>query len=308
MIFWNAESFMDEAIRSVLAQTWPAVELVLCDDGSSDTSTALALRWAAQHPRRVRYVQHAGHAHRGMSATRRLGWAAARGELVAFLDADDVWLPEHLKRQVECLSGHPEVAAVCGSAMDWHSWDNPDRPDSWSPLPGPGRTVLLPPAMMTAVLREGSLATPICSVLVRRSAVAEFGGFEESFPSMYEDQVFLAKLYLSKAVVLCDARTAWYRQHAGSSTAEAIRRGDYHPIQANRSREAFLRWLSSRPETQGDQVEEALRTALDHELAPYRSVRARVRWRARAVGDRGRHLAGAGVRRLFLRRRRAGSP
>ena len=73
MIFWNAQEFMDEAISSVLAQTHPDVELLLCDDGSTDASTAMAQRYAASHPGTVRYLEHPEHAHRGMSSTRNLG-------------------------------------------------------------------------------------------------------------------------------------------------------------------------------------------------------------------------------------------
>ena len=68
MIFRNAERWFDEAIDSVLAQTHPALELLLCDDGSTDTSTATARRRAAEEPDRVRYLEHPGHAHRGMSS------------------------------------------------------------------------------------------------------------------------------------------------------------------------------------------------------------------------------------------------
>src|SRR4051794_9485055 len=124
MIFWNApQDFMDEAIRSVLGQTYGRVELLLCDDGSDDVSTALARDWARLEPARVRYLEHEGHAHRGMSATRNLGIAAASGELLAFLDADDVWRPTHLAGQVDTLlRGSPRATVVCGRALEWRSW------------------------------------------------------------------------------------------------------------------------------------------------------------------------------------------
>src|SRR5687768_6214760 len=91
IIFWNAERFIQESIKSVFAQTYPAWELLLVDDGSNDGSTAVARRYTEQHPERVRSLEHPGHANRGMSASRNLGIRYAHGAYIAFLDADDVW-------------------------------------------------------------------------------------------------------------------------------------------------------------------------------------------------------------------------
>src|SRR5438093_8888063 len=101
IIFFNAEKYFAEAIDSALAQTYPNWELILCDDGSTDGSTQIARKYAERYPDRVRYCEHEGHVNRGMSATRNLGLRHARGELIAWLDADDVWLPHKLARQVE---------------------------------------------------------------------------------------------------------------------------------------------------------------------------------------------------------------
>src|SRR5215207_11709928 len=100
MIFLNAEKFIEEAIESVFAQTYDNSELLLVDDGSTDDSTQIALRYAERDPEKVRYLEHPGHRNRGMSASRNLGVSHAEGEYVAFLDADDVWLPYKLQRQV----------------------------------------------------------------------------------------------------------------------------------------------------------------------------------------------------------------
>src|SRR5215475_5728613 len=91
IIFLNAECFIQEAIESVFAQAYPAWELLLVDDGSSDASTTIAQRYAEQHRHQVRCLEHPGHANRGMSASRNLGIRNARGPYIAFLDADDVW-------------------------------------------------------------------------------------------------------------------------------------------------------------------------------------------------------------------------
>jgi Glycosyl transferase family 2 len=76
IIFFNAQEFFEESIASVLAQTHSRIELLLCDDGSTDGSTAIAPRWAESAPQ-VRYLEHPGHAHRGMNSTRNPSTACA---------------------------------------------------------------------------------------------------------------------------------------------------------------------------------------------------------------------------------------
>ena len=302
MIFWNAQEFMEEAVESVLAQTHPAVELLLCDDGSSDGSIVMAQRWAASHPSTVRYLEHPGHAHRGMSSTRNLGIAAARGELIAFLDADDMWEESHLSQVVSLLRSHPEATVVCGGALDWYSWEDPTREDVPSPLPWPPGVVVPPPLMLTAVLRRGEFRTPTCNMLVRANVLDAVGVFEDEFTGMFEDQVFLAKLYLSQQCVVSGARTARYRRHRGSSTARAIARGVYHPARPNLSYEKFLRWVSAHPLVRTGAANEELRDLLAGALAAYdRAPSTRRNARSmlgKAVPPHGRRLLRGAARRV----------
>ena len=92
--FFNAEKFIREAIESVLAQTYNNWELLLVDDRSTDGSGQIALRYARKDAERVKYLTHKEREKIGRSASLNLGIRNARGEYIAFLDADDVWLPE----------------------------------------------------------------------------------------------------------------------------------------------------------------------------------------------------------------------
>src|SRR5438874_6806278 len=103
IIFLNGGDYLEEAIASVLAQTYENWELWLVDDGSTDSGTALAKTYHGRYPGKVNYLEHVGHQNRGMSASRNLGIAHARGELLAFLDADDVWRPDKLAHQVALM-------------------------------------------------------------------------------------------------------------------------------------------------------------------------------------------------------------
>lgn len=90
---WNGERFLGEALDSIVAQTYRRLEIVVADDGSTDGTGAVAARYGPE-------VRRVCQANAGCAAARNLGVGASRGELVAFLDADDLWHPEKLARQV----------------------------------------------------------------------------------------------------------------------------------------------------------------------------------------------------------------
>jgi glycosyltransferase involved in cell wall biosynthesis len=110
MPVYNAARFLAQALASVAAQTYAPVELLLIDGGSTDATEAIAQAHAAQHGP-LRWLPQTGV---GLAAAWNTGLAAAAGEFVAFLDSDDVWLPNKLDRQVAYLRAHPEAAFVIG--------------------------------------------------------------------------------------------------------------------------------------------------------------------------------------------------
>ena len=266
LIFLNAEAFLAEAIESVLAQTYQGWELLLVDDGSTDRSTSIARGYAQRHPGRIVYLEHDGHVNRGKSTSRNLGIRRAHGEYVAFLDADDVWLPSKLARQVATLSRYPEAVMLYGPTLYWHSWtsetSNRDfrgvlgvRPDS----------LFRPPYLLARFLARSGIVPGICSMLARRRAVVEVGGFEESIQQMFEDQTLIAKLCLHGPVFVDSTCYDLYRQHPGSSSSQAISAGAYHPWKPSPSHLAFLEWLASYLESH-PRADESLRLVLKREL------------------------------------------
>lgn len=243
-IFLNEERFLDEAVQSVMAQTYPNWELLLCDDGSTDASCAKARAYAAAAPGRIRYLEHAGHLNRGMSATRNLGLEHARGEYVAFLDADDIWLPEKLEKQVAALEAHPTAAMVYGPSLYWHSWTGRAEDvdlDGMSSTAGRAGELTSGVATITSILRRRCDAIGTCSALLRRAAVMEVGGFESRFTGLFEDQVFFAKLLLRHDLLVNAECLDLYRQHPNSCCAAASR----SRRTANDLYLAYLQWLRS---------------------------------------------------------------
>lgn len=244
-IFLNGEAFIGEAIESVLAQSYSNWELILVDDGSVDGATEIARRYAAAHPRRITYLEHPNHENRGMSASRNAGVRIARGEYIAFLDADDVWLPDRLVRHLEVLDPLPDVAMSISPTLAWCSWNRENLPrlrpwlaaDMTYALTVRAGIAISPPDVAINCLDHGATVPGICSLLIRRDRLLEIGGFEEQFRTLYEDQVFLFKMFLNFKVIALDVVLDYYRQHDASTCRTEGSAADME------KRLVFLEWL-----------------------------------------------------------------
>ena len=262
MIFFNSERYITEAIDSVLAQTFTDFELLLVDDGSTDTSSAIARDYANRYPISVHYLEHEGHANRGMSAARNLGLRNAVGEFVALIDSDDVWSPNKLAEQLRIMELHPELGMVCGTVRYWESWAGGE--DRIVPSGHIQDRSIPPPEATLRVYPLGTGTSPCPSdLLMRRDLMRSLGGFEEQFTGprqMFEDQAFLAKLYLIAPVYF--SRDIWlnYRLHADSCVATVSRSGQEQEV-----RRFFFQWLVNYIGRQ-PQVDVRVRTALRRTL------------------------------------------
>jgi glycosyltransferase involved in cell wall biosynthesis len=249
IIFLNAERFIQEAIDSVFAQNYETWELLLIDDGSIDGSTKLALEYAIQFPLKVYYLEHPGHRNLGMSASRNLGIRHANGRYVAFLDADDIWLPRKLEEQVAILESYPEAKMVYGIDQYWYSWSGKSEQDQldFSPELGLQSNRLVAAPELLPLFLRGKIAIPCpTNILVRRSTFEQVGAFEDEFNGLYEDQVFYAKVLLQKAIFVSDKCWTKYRQHGKASTTVSQAAGEEQV-----ARRFYLNWLAGYFEEQG---------------------------------------------------------
>jgi glycosyltransferase involved in cell wall biosynthesis len=153
---FRAERFIGEALGSVLAQDYEPVEVIVVDDGSPDRSAEIA------ESRGVRCVRRRENG--GQAAARNTGVAATRGDLVSFLDADDLWQAGKLSAEVAHLVAHPELGYVASmmqrELMEGADWP-PGTPREWFEQPQPG--------------------TVASAALMRRSALEEVGAFDETY-------------------------------------------------------------------------------------------------------------------------------
>ncbi|HEX7292073.1 MAG TPA: glycosyltransferase [Conexibacter sp.] len=206
----DAERFLAEALESALAQPL-ALELLVCDDGSRDGTRAVARRLGARvlcHDRPC-----------GVVAARNALLAAARGRYVAFLDADDVYLPGGLAAQVALLERRADVVLVHGGAeiidedgRELPPWRRPFSDDA----------VEDGPAAFAELLLSNELVTS--TVVARRSALLAAGGFHRVGPSSSDWDLWL-RLTRHGAVAYRAAPVARYRQHPASISAATTATG-----------------------------------------------------------------------------------
>lgn len=268
IIFHDDQRFLPEAIESVFAQTFVEWELILADDGSTDASTEIARDYARADPSRVRYVDHEGHRNLGISATRNLGIGLARGTYTAFLDSDDIWIPEKLEEQVAILERHPDVGLLFGASLYWWSWaDGTQRPDRLMRIGAAEDRVHHPPSLAITLYPLGE-GTPPCpsSCIVRRDVLAAVGGFEPHMPNLYDDQGFLAKAYLVTPVYVSARCWDKYRRHSRAVTLSTSRQR-YLSI-----RRYYLSWYGRYLKERGID-DPRLEQALEAAWWPYRHPR-----------------------------------
>jgi len=160
---YNSAGCLAGAIKSVLDQTRPADEIIVVDDGSKDNTGEVCGRFAGK----VRYVRQEN---AGASTARNTGIAAARGDWLAFLDADDLWDPKKLESQLAALARHPEADFALTAALVWSPTEQSYQESRYDGS--------LDPDVLRRELLIRNIFTGLCSsILVRRSVLEGVGGF-----------------------------------------------------------------------------------------------------------------------------------
>jgi len=236
----NAGKFIGSAIWSVINQTWPHWELIIVDDASTDNTAEII---AGFEDARIRYMQveRVG----SPSGVRNHGLKASRGDMIAFLDADDLYNPTALESLVEKLLQNPEATAAYGFAF-YITEDETPLPQHNLLLQNPDGSYRLPPNYVHTwpQIMMGQFSCLLAGLMVRRETLDRVGLLNEAFFSA-EDYAFYVRLFIDNlAGVLSVPQYIYrYRVHSGSLTKT--------PEQSQRVLDSVLRvleWLFNHPD------------------------------------------------------------
>lgn len=167
---YNAERFLAEALDSALAQSLQDSEIIVTDDGSTDATGAIADRYAAAHPQRVRVVHQANG---GLVVARNSAVAVARGRYLALLDADDAWFPHHLEDSVAVLEKEAGIGLVHARVESVDIEGRTLADSRHRPWPSSCD------AFIEILLRRHTVGC--CTAVFRRSVIEEVGTFDPAF-------------------------------------------------------------------------------------------------------------------------------
>jgi len=268
---YEGAAFIGETIESVLAQTYEPIELIVVDDGSIDGTPEIVAGYAERFPSRVRLERNEDR--RGPCRRRNDAIDLARGALIAWLDQDDLWLPEKTQRQVDVLLARPDVGLVysgyeafdseSGETLPWRDRNSEAEGDVLVPLFVRGCFIAAP----TALFRK--------TVLTQRNL-----RLRETDFSFGDDYYLWLALSLNWQVVRLDEVLARYRRHAEN---ESARLG---ATNFNLSRIALLQeFLDAFPEAVDRLGPWRRRGFAEHHLSAANFERGRGRWLSAAVHD-----------------------
>lgn len=200
---YNAAATVEAALASVFLQGTTSVEAIVVDDGSQDGTADLACALAARWP--IRVIQQAN---AGVCAARNAGIARVETGLVAFLDADDIWLPDKLQRSVEALDADPAARAVQTGVL---------LVDGALQVLGERRCLAPRLDYYEALLFRG-MPGLMSTLIMESTLIRELGGFDTSL-SILEDWDLALRIVAVSEMRCLDEPLTLYRQHEGNRSA-----------------------------------------------------------------------------------------
>ncbi len=199
---YNHARFLPEALASVAAQTRPASEVIVVDDGSTDDPHSVVAGWPG-----VRFIRQEN---RGLAAARNTGLRGSRSPYVLFLDADDLLTPMAIAAGLDCFGRHPAAALVYGAHR---------RVDAFRRPLGGRRYDAITGDPLAALLR-GNLIGMHATVLYRRDLLLAAGGFDERLPRCEDYDVYL-RLARTHSVASHPIEIAHYRWHGQNMSSSS---------------------------------------------------------------------------------------
>ncbi len=203
---YNAARYITEAIDSALAQTHPVAEILVIDDGSTDDTEARVRHYGG----RVRYFHQPNS---GVASARNRGLEEARGDVIAFLDADDVWHPEKLRIQLTALAQRPDLGAVGTQRFDWPG-------DGYPELDSTGTRISITPISWAKLVVKNTLDTS--AIVVRSGLMKDIGQFDTRLQGPEDFDLWL-RIAEVAAIGQINLPLTGYRNSPGSVSKQADR-------------------------------------------------------------------------------------
>jgi glycosyltransferase involved in cell wall biosynthesis len=274
MASYEAAGYIGEALESALGQTYPNLEVLVADDCSSDGTAEVAEEYASRHPGRVRVLR--GERNLGSWRNRDRALQASRGELLTQLDADDVWMPEKLERQVEVMRSRPEVGLVY---TGFERFDSADGGRIGPPVPAriEGR-------VFERFWTDGNFVNSV-TAMWRREAMARRGVthlWSHGEPHVGDDYNLWLLISLDWEVAAISETLARYRRHESNLTTTGG--ANPHLIYLNLLRGFVRDYPECKPRIRGARRR---RLALERRFAGAFEVRGGRRARGAAMWLRG---------------------
>jgi glycosyltransferase involved in cell wall biosynthesis len=207
---YNVERFLEGAARSALGQTYQDLELIIANDGSTDGTLDVARRVQSTDPARVRIVSGSNG---GPSAARNAAFAMARGQYFALLDADDVWEPEFLARQMAVFATSPETDLVTGNGRFLGSRCHGQLVH---PCPDPR-----PPLTLATIISDEHAV--FVMTVFRRRVFETIGNFDESLRGNEDFDYWMRAAIAGFRFRRNPEPLAWYRRRDDSLSSDAVR-------------------------------------------------------------------------------------
>jgi glycosyltransferase involved in cell wall biosynthesis len=298
------------AIESVLAQTYSTVEVIVVDDGSTNSSAQTIQRFINQSPNVCGRILFVSQANQGASVARNTGISKARGEYIAFLDSDDYWVPEKLECQMQALAQFKNECGVCftdaklvnESGMDISSFQAHRR--NYTESVGIDRDAV-------KSLAESFSGFWISTLLVRADIARQVGGFSTDI-SFVEDRDFHFRLALITSVAYVNKQLVQI-DRTPSAPGASVRPWDRVEVQFRQQQHMYEKWLAMNNPLPADlrrtvqrnlgalhshwanwylengrydEAREAVSQAVKYKLAPGTTVKWALTWLAPAVARR----------------------
>jgi glycosyltransferase involved in cell wall biosynthesis len=205
---YNCGAFVEQAIDSVLAQTFEDYEIIVLDDGSTDNTREILQRYSSQP--KVRYLYQEN---RGLAAARNAAIRASNGRYLALLDADDLWTPEKLAVQARYLEQHPNVALLCSNSYLFYENDLQNTSKLLQSLPE--RTLGARELFTMIMTRENPVVCP--TTVIARWAIDRIGAYDEELSRLGAEDRDMSLRLTSAFEALCTPEClAYYRVRRNS--------------------------------------------------------------------------------------------